>query len=112
MNASSVAPLISVVIPTRDRSGKIMHCLRSLTQQSFKDFEVIVVNDGSSDDTQSQLETFAAEYSGLNLQVIHHPLPRGANPSRNEAIRASRGSLIAFLDDDCAAEPLWLEKLQ
>jgi len=89
-----------------------MHCLRSLTQQSFKDFEVIVVNDGSSDDTQSQLETFAAEYSGLNLQVIHHPLPRGANPSRNEAIRASRGSLIAFLDDDCAAEPLWLEKLQ
>jgi len=112
MNASSAAPRISVVIPTRDRSGKILHCLHSLTRQSFKDLEVVVVDDGSQDDTQSQLETFTAEHRELNLQVIHHPFPRGANPSRNEAIRASRGSLIAFLDDDCAAEPLWLEKLQ
>lgn len=112
MNASSAAPRISVVIPTRDRSDKVLRCLLSLTRQSFKDFEVIVVNDGSRDDTLSQLERIAAEHPELNLRIIHHSHPRGANPSRNEAIRASRGSLIAFLDDDCAAEPLWLEKLQ
>jgi len=112
MNSSSGCPRISVIVPTRDRSAKIIRCLESLTQQSFRDFEVIVVNDGSKDDTQLHLEIFAAEQSNLNLQIIHHPLPRGANPSRNEAIRASRGELIAFLDDDCAAEPQWLEKLQ
>jgi glycosyltransferase involved in cell wall biosynthesis len=112
MNSSSGNPRISVIVPTRDRSTKIIRCLESLTQQSFRDFEVIVVNDGSKDDTQLHLKTFAAEHSNLNLQIIHHPLPRGANPSRNEAIRASRGELIAFLDDDCAAEPQCLEKLQ
>ncbi|MCP4888054.1 MAG: glycosyltransferase [Planctomycetaceae bacterium] len=46
------------------------------------------------------------------MKIIHHDEPRGANPSRNEAIQISTGSLVAFLDDDCEAIPGWLENLQ
>jgi FkbM family methyltransferase len=112
VKGSSQSPQISVVIPTRDRREKIIRCLESLTRQTFTRFEIIVVNDGSNDDTESCLNSFATEHPDLGVYLIHHPAPRGANPSRNEAIRASQGELIAFLDDDCIAEPQWLEKLQ
>jgi len=105
-------PLITVVIPTRDRQAKILRCLESLVQQTATNFEVIVVNDGSADQTQVVLAEFAEGNWPFVLQVINHPQPQGANPSRNEAIRAAKGDLIAFLDDDCTADSRWLEELQ
>ncbi|QDV12613.1 Putative glycosyltransferase EpsH [Rosistilla oblonga] len=112
MSDSSRQPLITVVIPTRDRHAKMLGCLESLTRQTFINFEVIVVDDGSKDETREKLEQFATEHTTLDLRIIYHQNPHGANPSRNKAIRAGRGDLYAFIDDDCAAEPQWLERLQ
>ncbi len=109
MNASS--PQISVVIPTRDRASSLQRCLESLLAQSMSDFEVIVINDGSTDDTREVLRAFSATNPTLRVHSIHHDTPRGANPSRNEAICSCRSPWIAFLDDDCYATPDWLERL-
>ena len=103
---------ITVIIPTRDRQSKLLRCLDSLKTQTHRGFEVIVVNDGSTDETETVLASYLNHDLPFELKAIHHPKPIGANPSRNEAIRAARGDLIGFLDDDCIADTRWLENLQ
>ncbi len=103
---------ISVVIPTRDRCTQVIRCLESLREQTMNDFEIIVVNDGATDKTKEELDQFSMQTLPFRLKLIHHRLPRGANPSRNEAINESVSELVAFLDDDCVADSQWLENLQ
>lgn len=111
MNRADDSPLVTIVIPTRDRQDRVIKCLDSLKRQSYVNFEVVIVNDGSSDDTKQMLGNYLEQSLPFHLRVIHHAVPRGANPSRNAAIAQATGSWIAFLDDDCWADPLWLQKL-
>ena len=103
---------ITIVIPTRDRKDQLLRCLDSLRRQTHRGFEVIVVNDGSSDETASALASYFDHDLPFEFKTIHHSQPRGANPSRNEAIGKSNGTLIGFLDDDCIADNNWLERLR
>jgi FkbM family methyltransferase len=112
MTDAIASPAVTIVVPTRDRQTKIMQCLESLKSQSFRGFEVIVINDGSRDETHRSLEQFAATDLPFELSIIHHREPKGANPSRNEAISVARSPLIAFLDDDCVADPEWLFEIE
>ena len=73
-----------------------MRALRSVTCQSFDDLEIIVVDDGSTDETVAIVE--AAHIP--NLTLIRHPWNQGAAAARNTGIRASRGRYVAFLDSD------------
>lgn len=73
-----------------------MRALRSVMCQSFDDLEIIVVDDGSTDDTTAIVE--AAQVP--NLTLIRHPQNQGAAAARNTGIRASRGRYVAFLDSD------------
>ena len=93
-------PLLSVVIPTRNRAQLVCEAIESALSQRHGQVEVIVVDDGSTDNTADVI----AERFRSHVQVLRHEERRGAGASRNTGIRAARGHLVAFLDDD----DLWL----
>ena len=95
----------TVVIPAGDRVAQLSACLESLALQDHPDFEVIVVDDCSSDGTAEYLREFGTSRPGLRLRVLRNERPRGANPSRNRGVCTATGALVAFLDSDCIAEP-------
>lgn len=101
---------MSVVVPTRDRAERLGRLIASLKRQDLPrgDFEVIVVDDGSSDSTQALLAAEAAR-GDLALTVRRREQAGGPAAARNEGWRAARAPLVAFTDDDCVADPGWLE---
>lgn len=100
-------PLISIIIPTYNRAAYIGRAIRSVQAQSVSDFEIIVVDDRSSDNT---VEIVAALCAGdARLRWFQHPVNRGAQAARNTGIRAARGEWIAFLDSDDEWFPSSLE---
>ncbi len=108
---ASDIPEASVVIPTFNRRAVLERCLTALAHQTHRNFEVIVVDDGSTDDTIAMLERLRAAHSALHLRWFVNEINRGANASRNRGTEAARGGIVAFLDSDCVAEPDWLERL-
>src|SRR4051794_37222555 len=90
------APQVSVILPTHNRSSMLRQALRSALDQERVDLEVIVVDDGSTDDTQEVLSRTYDE----RLSVIHNERPVGVARARNAAISRARGEWVAFLDDD------------
>lgn len=98
----------SVVIPTYNRKEKLKETLKSVLDQSFKDFEVIVVDDGSSDDTRE----IVRESGKTQGQVSYFHQPNtGPAKARNLGTKQAKGQLIAFTDDDCVLPHDWLERL-
>lgn len=87
-------PQVSVIIPTHNRAGMVQDAIESALAQTFRDFEIIVVDDGSTDETREVLEKYKDR--------IHYfyQVNQGAAAARNNAIAASRGELIALLDSD------------
>jgi GT2 family glycosyltransferase len=101
-------PRASVIVMTVDRPGPLRRCLESLAAQSLPAdvFEVILV-DGSADPAAD----LVAEFAG-RLQITHHPGPNlGVAGNRNTGVALARGPVVGFLDDDCVADPPWLELL-
>lgn len=93
-----MSPTVSVIIPTFNRWPLVGAAIESVLAQSYADFELIVVDDGSTDDTSKQLSQF-----GSRLRLLTQP-NRGVSAARNFAVRHARGSYLAFLDSD----DLWL----
>jgi glycosyltransferase involved in cell wall biosynthesis len=87
--------LVSVIIPTFNRAGSVVRAITSVLDQTFKDFEIIVIDDGSSDGTEEALARF-----GRQIRYHAHPSNQGVSAARNTGIRLSIGPLIAFLDSD------------
>ena len=87
-------PAVSVVIPAYNAAWCVRRAVESVLDQRYRDFEAIVVNDGSTDDTQAAL----AEY-GSAIRVVDKP-NGGLSSARNAGIRAARGGFVAFLDAD------------
>jgi len=90
------SPLISVIIPSYNRANFIKRSLNSVFEQSYKNFEIIVVDDGSTDDT----ENFIKNYPDRRIRYIKHTENRGVPSARNTGIKAARGEYITFLDSD------------
>lgn len=95
--------LVSVVIPTRNRSYLLARAVTSALSQTHRSIEVIVVDDASEDDTPDLLSILGEEDS--RLRVFRNQIPRGAARARNIGAREARGDLLAFLDDDCRWSP-------
>lgn len=91
-------PLVSVYIPTRNRVALAARAVGSVLTQSVADIEVIVVIDGSSDDSFDRLNKIAC--SDNRLKVIRNETSVGACQARNEAIQAAKAELVTGLDDD------------
>jgi len=90
--------LVSVIIPTYNRSKYIDRAIASVLAQTYENMEAIVVDDGSTDDTARLVESYARKDSRLRL--IAHDKRRGAQAARNTGIFAAAGKWIAFLDSD------------
>jgi glycosyltransferase involved in cell wall biosynthesis len=89
-------PQVSVIIPTYNRAGILRRAVGSVFGQTFDNFELIIVNDGSTDNTLNLL----AGIKDSRLRVIDHDTNRGAAAARNTGIGTARGTYVAFLDSD------------
>ncbi|MDK2772330.1 MAG: glycosyltransferase family 2 protein [Flavobacterium sp.] len=99
-------PKISVVIPLYNKGFVVSKTLESVINQTFIDFEIIIVNDGSTDDSVAIVEHFKDERI-----LLFHQENKGAAAARNLGIEKARGELIAFLDADDIWEANHLEEL-
>lgn len=95
-------PLISVVIPHLNQPAFLARCLGSLMEGRRRPDEIIVVDNGSA----ALPEEICAAVPGVTL--LREPTP-GPGPARNHGIAAARGTILAFIDADCIADPGWLE---
>jgi glycosyltransferase involved in cell wall biosynthesis len=96
-------PRVSVIIPTYNRAAMVKEAAAAVLAQTYRDFELLVVDDGSTDGTREALAAFAGE-----IRVLPSPSRRGVSAARNLGIAATQGEWLAFLDSD----DLWLpEKL-
>lgn len=96
-------PVVSVIIPTYNYARFVGQAIRSVLDQTFTDYEIIVVDDGSTDETPEVLAGF-----GSSIRVIRQK-NKGGSAARNTGIAAARGKYIAFLDADDQWEPCKLE---
>ena len=104
--SARLIPKVSVVIPTYNRANYILETIKSVRQQSFKDYEVIIVDDGSTDNTREKLADLVKE----NLVRYIYQENSGESAARNRGISDSKGEYIAFLDSDDLFLPQKLEK--
>lgn len=95
---------ISVVIPTYNKAPFLDLTLASYVHQTYKNFELVLVDDGSTDDTREVVER---HQPSLNLKYLHQP-NRGRAAARNTAIRQATGDILVFADDDRLASPEFL----
>lgn len=98
-------PKISVILPVHNRAHCVAAAIDSVLAQSFVDFELVVVDDGSSDDSAAVVE----RYADPRVRLIGLACNGGGNAARNAGIRAARARLIAFLDSDDVYLPHKLE---
>jgi glycosyltransferase involved in cell wall biosynthesis len=91
-----INPAVSVVVPVYNRARTLARALSSILAQTFPDFELIVVDDGSTDDSAGVAEGFGDS----RIRVLRHPENRGVAAARNTGIGAARGNYVAFLDSD------------
>lgn len=89
-------PLISVVIPTHNRAALLPRAVHSVLGQSYPHFEIIIVDDASSDDSESTV----AALNDQRIRYLRHTTNRGGSAARNTGIKAAKGKFVAFLDDD------------
>lgn len=99
-------PLVSVIVPTYNRAATLPRAIDSALAQTVDDLEVVVVDDGSTDDTASVL----AAFDDPRLRTVVHATNRGANVARNTGIDHARGEYVAFLDSDDEWLPTKLER--
>jgi glycosyltransferase involved in cell wall biosynthesis len=101
-----MSPRVSVVIPTKNRANFLDLAIRSVVNQTFKDFEILIVDAASSDDTEGVVRKFRDE----RIRYIYQQVDRGVSASRNTGIEQSSGNYVGFLDDDDIWMPNKLEK--
>jgi len=102
----TVEPVVSVVVPTKDRADQLPATVRSVLAQTYEHWELIVVDDGSSDDTLAVLEPFLAD---PRVRVISHEVNRGVAAACNTGLSAATGTYVAYLGSDNTWEPDFLE---
>ena len=101
-------PHVSVILPFYNAEKYIIRALNSVANQTYKNYEIIVVDDGSVDATKEKVELFKLEHSDVDIKYISQN-HEGPAKARNTAIKSCKGGLIAFLD----ADDYWtLDKLE
>ena len=97
-------PLVSVIIGTYNRANYLEKCLDSMVEQTYANFEVIVVNGPSTDNTKGILKRYS-------FKIIQQNEKGGLSAARNIGIKEAKGEIIAFIDDDGIADKNWLDEL-
>ncbi len=102
----SDTPLVSVIIPTYNRRNLIEGTIESVLSQTYNNFELIIVDDGSTDGTKSVVE----KIDDRRITYRAHKKNRGANAARNTGLKSANGEYIAFIDSDVVWLPEKIEK--
>src|SRR5262245_44117839 len=89
-------PKVSVIIPTHNRAELLRSAITSVLNQTFQDFEIIVIDDASKDHTREVI----GHFNDARIKVIHNQVSKGAAGARNIGIMNTNCEYIAFLDDD------------
>jgi len=92
-------PLLTVILPTHNRAGFLRETIESVLSQTFTGFELIVVDDGSTDRTGDVVKKFP------KIHYIRCPINSGVSKARNIGVEQARGQYISFIDSD----DLWVE---
>lgn len=101
-------PKVSVIMPIYNKAGRLRFSIESVLQQTFKDFELIMINDGSTDSSHE----IAIEYKRKDSRIVYFKQRnQGVSVSRNNAITLARGEYISFLDADDILHPEFLSKM-
>ncbi|MEJ1237901.1 glycosyltransferase family A protein [Chryseolinea sp. T2] len=99
--------MISIILPTHNRAQLVVRAIQSVTNQTFKEWELVIVDDGSKDNTSEAVKPFLSD-----LRVKYIPKENsGAAHTRNVGVANSRYDWITFLDSDDEVKPEWLEVL-
>lgn len=98
--------LVSVIIPTYNRANLIQQSVKSVLNQTYNNFEIIIIDDGSSDNTEEVIN----KLNDNRIRYIKHAVNKGASAARNTGIREAKGKYIAFQDSDDHWLPDKLEK--
>jgi len=96
--------MVSIVVPVYNRADLLPACLESLHEQDYDDYEIIAVDDGSTDDSVNVAKQFGAT-------VVELGGNQGAAVARNAGVEAAHGEYVAFIDSDCRAPRDWLSKM-
>lgn len=102
------SPRATVIVPVFNGEERLRECLESIAAQTAAPLEVMVIDDGSTDDTPRLASEFCEENEGF---VYHRTVNRGAGPARNLGISRARGSFILFVDADDVVDPTHVESL-
>lgn len=100
---------VAVIVSAYDRASLVGELVDALRAQSYGDFEAVLVDNGSSDDTEAALRRAVGD--DPRFRILRLEGNRGPGRARNHGWRATDAPLVAFTDDDCAPEPGWLEAL-
>ena len=98
----------SIITATHNRADFLEKCINAILAQSFKSFELIIVNDCSTDNTREALQKFS---KSKKVRIINLEKNLGPVGARNKAFEISRGEIIIVMDDDCVAEKKWLSAI-
>jgi len=102
--------LISIIMPAYNSENTIDEAITSVINQSYLNWELIVINDCSKDGTEKKINNYISEYSEKKIIYIKNEINLGVSESRNLAIQSSKGEWIAFLDSDDKWETTKLKK--
>jgi len=101
-------PTVTVIIPTYNRAELVPLAIQSALNQTYRHLEIIVIDDGSTDNTKEVVENFIKRDN--RVIYIQHETNKGVSAARNTGIRQAHGEYIAFLDSDCRWLPKKIEK--
>lgn len=110
MNPVRNSVSLSVVIPVRNGERTITACLNALSSQSLCPDEVIVVDNGSTDETVTRVKEWSLTHGALQMQLAFEG-KRGPSAARNRGARLAKGRILVFLDADCVAPSDWLQTI-
>lgn len=105
-----MTPLISIIIPIYNQADKLSACLESILKQTYLHYEVIVVNDGSTDDIEKVRTTYQSRFPDSTFYFLTQT-NQGSNPSRNTGWKKAKGDYLLFCDADLVLVPGMLEKM-
>lgn len=104
-----MAPKISVVCPVYNREGMVRHAIQSILDQTYDDWELVVVDDGSTDSTAHTVELFAKK--DKRIRLVKNPVNKGISYSRNRGNKSAKGEIIVVQDSDDMSFPDRLEEI-
>ena len=100
---------VSIILAAYNEEENIGNCLDSLLSQDYDDFEIIVVDDGSTDRTQELVETYLEK--SRKMRMISNISNKGHTYSRNLGASYANGEIIGFTDADCVLPENWIRKI-